>query len=539
MMSKNCDSVVDLQFEMHRLCDGDIRREIITIPASEFKCSVSFLQELIETRFNIPLICQVGLSMSEIALDSLSPQSDLFSNRLCKRGERIVLSLKYYTNSSMVRPIHKMITAFREAITSDNYRIIYVILNTLNHDHVNGEGWQSNEAIGTRLYLTDCKFLPLLFNCVRGLLQRLSELYQEYHASVSEKSTDIAAQQLQLGKADSVTQALDAALGLLWNFGANSTDRILLFERGFLGLSQSCMQLAYHLICCPYEEFNGNGKALFGRCLGVIQGYSELRTPAIYIGNNINFLNLILYFITNPADYNREQLEPVLQVLIFFSCSSQNEISKILVENDFYQNLLRHFSGGEITRDYSYMKFEVFYIVSLLMLNWMKTPNGMQFEMTNSIQELLILFTKFSKKVEVENIVTFEEDTRFIWGSLDPFVSFFFIPKNSFIGCVLSNIASYSANVQELCQRYFELALFSLDVLLSREENRKQLIQERLLSHLIIAHWYLPYLNILPRIKQCYPELPYLPVPSLYDTAAMQAVCQGFRHFTEVIYPTV
>ena len=586
MTSSKSVSVIDLQFEMKRLCDGDLRREIISMPLSEFEFSVSFLQNLVETKFNIPLICQVGLSMSGVPLDCLPPESDLFPSRIWKSGERIVLSLQYYTNSAMVRPIHKLLTSFEQALESANYRLMYVILNTLNHDHVNEQGWQSNEAIGTRIYLTSRNFLPLLFDCIDGLNQQLLEVYQKHESLVALDSTDNQTmlrqlgtddaitqppldcvdglnQQLlledfkkhesfvaldstdnqamlrELGTADSITLALDAALGLLWNFGANSTDRILLFSREFLELCQRTTQLAYYLICCPYKEFNGNGKALFGKCLGVIQGFSELRSPAISIGRNIRFLQILQHFIINPADYNRELLEPVLQVLIFFSCSSQNEISQILCENHFYHNLLIHFSRSEISRDYSSISFEVSYIACLLMLNWLKTPQNVQRYTTDTIEYMLILFTKFYKKVKIENIIKFEEDTRFIWGSLDPFVSFFFIPKNSFIGEVLHNSALYDAKVHELCQRYFQIALFALDVLLSREANRKQLIQERLLSYLIIANWFLPSCGILPRIKKCYPEIHCSPVPSLYDIAATQAVRRGLRDFTEVIHPSI
>ena len=529
--------MVDLQFEMNRLCDGDVHREIISIPLSEFKFSVSFLQDLIETKFNIPLICQVGLSMSGIVLDSLPPESDLFSSRVWERGERIVLYLRYYTNSAMVRPLHKMLIHFDQALNNiTNYRVLYVVLHALNHDHMNEQGWESNEAIGTRLYLANHGFLSQLFNCISKLNQQLLGVYEQYNSFIAQQITDNSAKLKLLGSADSITQALEAALALLWNFGANSTDRILLFRMGYLSLCQTSTQIAYQLTICPYKEFNGNGKALFGKCLGVIQGFSELRSPAIAIGRDARFMQVIKELITNPADYNREQVEPVLQILIFFSCSSQNEISKFICENNFYGNLLFYFSRREIARDYSNINFEVSYIACLLMLNWLKTPLLMHWQNTDTVQDILILFTKFSNKVKIEDIVKFEEDTLFIWGSLDPFLSYFFIPKSSFVGEILFNSSAFSADYQELCQRYLQLSLFALDVLLSREANRQQLIQEHL-THLVIANWFLPTCGIHLRIKHRYPEMRCLPVPSLYDIAAMHAVCQGFRDFTEVIHP--
>ncbi|KAI6652157.1 hypothetical protein LOD99_7174 [Oopsacas minuta] len=531
MVAYNNNSLIDLQFNLNRLCDGVVHREIISISESEFQPTLEFLRQLIATKFHIPLICQINLSLSGVPIGCLPPDCQHISSRLWKKGERLVFNLDYYTNSVLLTPIIKLLAQFDEIMKDKNYRLLYVLLHSLNHEHINKHGWESNEALGTRLYLYNCNFLDLLFSCINSLNGQLFDLEKDIPCQQNSET------QLELfGTADSICTALNAAMELLWNLGARSTDRILLFRKGFLDLSQQSERIACGYRESPHEQFRGIGKALSGSCLGAIQGYSELRAPALKIGNDIRFMATILYNIINSEEYSTQHMEDVLRILILFSCSNQYKISLIFIQRDFYSHLLNHFVTRPLVRNYSNSNYEIFYIVCLLMLNWLKTPLADN-PPTELMVSLVRLFKLFSTSIELQHILDFEDHTGFIWGTLDPFLSFFFIPRTSIIGRIYYNSSSHVGIALELLKCYFRVLVFSLDVILHRDLSRQQLLEEDLFTFLIIADWYVPDAKLLSRIKQWYPEISYLPVPSLYNISATQAVVQGYGEFPEVIHP--
>ena len=537
----NTNTLVDLQFDMYCICDSTMHREIISIPEDEFQPSLSFVRQFIETQFDIPIICQVKLSLAEVPLDCLPPDSDKFSRRIWNKGERVVFKLDYFTKSVRLKPIEKMLARFDEELAARDYRKIYIMIFSLNHEHINMNGWESNEAMGTRIFIYNSGFLDQLYNCIQFLNEQLIVKHEQFLEFINQdpESQSIPERLRLLGSADSISSALTSALGLVWNLGAKGTDRIRLYTRGFLELSQESMHLAnHHLLRSAHSEFRGIGNAVFGKCLGVIQGYSELRVPAIKIGHDLKLMQIIQNKILNADQLSNEHMEDVLQILVLFSCSTQHEISNLFLQYNVYGNLLRYFCSITPKRDYDNKSYEMFYIACLLMLNCLRTPLVTSVEQAFLI-DLLKLFNTFLHNIDLQDIIAFEEGTKFLWGTLDPFLSYFFIPQDSLIGRIRDSSSSKHDLSSQLIHRYYTLALFCLDVLLSREPSRQQLLDENLLTFLIIAHWIVPNAGIYDRIKKWYPEISHLSVPSLYDIAATRVASLGYREFVQVIHPCV
>ena len=537
----NITNHMDLQFDMNRICDGTMHREVISIAEDEFQPSLRFVRQLIETRFDIPIICQVKLSLSEVPLDCLPPDSDQFSRRICRKGERLVFKLDYFTNSVRLKPIEKMLARVNEELSARDYRKIYVILFSLNHEHINRDGWESDTAMGTRIFIYNSGFLDQLYNCMQFLNEQLIDTHTRFMEFINQapESQSFPEKNRLLGSADSISTALTSALGLIWNLGAKGTDRIRLYTRGFLNLSQESMRLAsHHLLGSSQSEFRGIGKAVFGKCLGVIQGYSELRAPAIKIGRDLKLMNFLLNNILNAEQLSNEHMEDVLQILVLFSCSTQCEISILFLQSQVYDKILRYFSFITPMRDYDNKNYEIFYVACLVMLNCLKTPLVVQINQPFLI-DLLKMFNTFFHYINLQNIIDFEDFTKFLWGTLDPFLSYFFIPQNSLVGWLRNTTSSQDDIYSQLIRSYYALTLFCFDVLLSREPSRQQLLDENLLTFLIIAHWIIPNAGIYDRLKKWYPEISYLSVPSLYDIAATKVASLGYREFVEVIHPSV
>ena len=424
-----------------------------------------------------------------------------------------------------------MLEQFDTSLADADFRLIYIILHSLNYEHMDQDGWESDAAMGTRIYLRNCDFLSKLLGCIDFLNKGLSDLYQEFckHQDGEEIPQIMA-------RADSISTALDAALTFVWNFGAKSIDRIYMHRKGFLRASLQSIHIAHMYLCSDFPSFKDYGKVIFSRCIGVIQGFSELRTPAIEIGSNHNFTTLLMQSILGEVDFtSSDELNNVIQILIFFSISSQSEISHKLFSDRTYYYLLQHLTNFTLNQGYSNCGYELFYIGCLLMINMLKTPVDLNLVYSMRIfEDIVTLFTKFLSTIKLEDIVKFEDYYKFIWGSLDPFTSFFFIPSNSLMGYLhMNSLFLY----KELSNLYFRLALFSLDLLLSRDISRKQFLEENLLTHLVIAAWFVS--GIFPMLTSKYPEITYLPVPSLYDIAVVQLVRQGCGNYTQLIHPPV
>lgn len=541
MNSATSTPLVDLQFDMYRICDGTMHKEIVSLPEDEFQPSLSYLRQLIETRFNIPIICQVKLSLLEVPLDCLPPHSDLFSRRICRKGERVVIKLEYFANSVRLKPIEMLLARFDDELKARNYRKLYVMIYSLNHEHINMHGWESNEAMATRIFIYSSGFLDQLYNCIQFLNEQLINSHNNFIEFINQEpeNQSIPEKLRLLGTADSISTALTSVLGLVWNLGAKGTDRIRLYTRGFLELSQESMHLAnYHLLRSSQREFVGIGREVFAKCLGVIQGYSELRAPAIKIGHDLKLMEILQNNILHSDRLSNEHMEDVLQILVLFSCSTQHEISKLFLQYNVYANMLQHFRSVIPNEDYYNKSYEIFYIACLFMLNCLRTPFVVQISHSFLI-DLLKMFNTFFQNINLQHIINFEDRTKFLWGSLDPFLSYFFIPQDSLIGCLGRSASSQHDLYSQLTNSYYTLTLFCLDVLLSREPSRQQLIDENLITFLIIAHWNIPNAGIYDRLKKWYPEISYLSVPTLYDIAATKVASLGYREFVEVIHPSV
>ena len=83
------NTVIDLQFDLTCICNGEMRRDLMSIPERDFELSVKCIRSLITTRLHIPLVCQIRLSLGDISLDCLElDENPVLPSRIQKRGER-------------------------------------------------------------------------------------------------------------------------------------------------------------------------------------------------------------------------------------------------------------------------------------------------------------------------------------------------------------------------------------------------------------------------------------------------------------------
>ena len=521
---------VNLKFDCSRLSDGIVHRENLLVDLRDVDFSLNSLHHLIESKLNIPRICQLEIFLEEILMNASS--TDLIANllkRIRSKLEPTSICLRYFSACTQFNSIRTLVERFESGLQHLNYRDLIRTIELIDMDHIYGagEGWGSIEATAVRLYLVDVGFLDKVYSFIQHMNDFLMNALKHKIQTTLGRFLSRARRKHPTPELDLVVQTLSAALGMLWNFGANVEDRQYLFERGFYRLFRSTLEITMTLRESKKRSWSNLGDTLFRRSFGVFGAFAETRQAAIHLGTDDFFLLILRNVLLNPNLYSSYDL--AMASLIMFFLTSHSSISLNLIISDSYSTLARRFAMDELTLPpivrLTDVLYNIRYFVCLILINMVKTPNTENLP-SSVAQDIQQVWTHFLDRVGNTNIIArFEKDHKVIWGTLEPFISLFFIPKHSFIGLLMQT--DYD-NV--MVQAYLKIVRFSLEVVLRLDKNIEQIFEENLFTQLIFADWRLG--EISTKLRKYFPNLIYFPVPSLYDISALTCICEGLGNYS-------
>lgn len=541
------ENSVDIQFDCTCLHDGSVHREIVSISSDELAQPdfITYLRELIEVKLSIPIICQVSLSLGDVCLDPITDNIYKFPKRMCRQGERIPIYLQYHSKTIKLQEIKQLVKEFSKTVENKEYRTLYNIMHYLNHDlmNVGPGGWGSESALCARLYLKHCGFLSELKSLLVKIFDETYENFNkltntphecsndptlnsgDYFSQINTLHDNSASRCLNsqvydlIAQLDSCQLAITGILAFIWNFGALWEDRIYLKQSGFFKYVIHALQLSEQLKYCPNVTVSAFGKNIYDKAIGVLDGLVELKELGIEIGTDINLMTILgdaLYNCRVSSIFYQSMEELVLS-LIFFSASAHNAVTRLISYHKIYDVILYKYSTMTCVSPYSHA---VLYNIGMFCLHLLKTPylviSDLALKNILSILEAIIFNANITRNAE------FERNNGYLWGSLEPFLSFFVKPSNCFIKYIENFDKSYPEI--QFVEYYDKMALYILDVTLESERNRQQLIEEGLLPYFLIVSWRVP--GLIDRLRLFYPEY-ITKVPKLKQIAT---ISYGFQY---------
>ena len=502
------DTIFELQVHCTELYENEVYTKVLRVMKSEYIPSIEYFRKLIERELDIPRVCQLSLSAAGVPLDPLETMEECcLSHRLFKDPNPI--TLHYYTTSLNLIELDTLLNEIDSAMVQE--RIVYLdsLFQRLTR-FLRQVNWVSKEATGTKLYINHSGFLEKLKNSLVFQTKFFSKIYEN-------KTKD---RQALL----SIMRCIEATLRFIWCFGGGWEDCLIIAKYDFLGIILRIFNIANEVFAL-HTSIGETGDLLFS-CYGLFQMVVEQKSIAISLGNNDKFLSILKDALLCKYFY-WGTFERCLHSLIIFCISIHSPGHANIYRSGIYTEILNHFVSIRISK-FDNTLCRIHYNVCLVTLNILKSPN-LKFirDLADKASRLL---ENFLKNISVENIVQYESIHNTSWNIIEYFVSFFFVPINSILG----NIMYQTEGVYKiLVSRYFRVADLILEVIFRQEKHRQQVLAEKLLDLLVIAHWRRG--GIYSKLRTYFPNN-YIPVPSLHDIAAISAFCAGLGDYSKLIH---
>ena len=253
-----------------------------------------------------------------------------------------------------------------------------------------------------------------------------------------------------------------ACMLTLWDFGENWVERMYLFNR-------EVHILALDVFMDPVTDEETKYAAL-----GLIAGFGEFPQGQRMIGTNQVFLQGIAKMF---CDTGSAFMATVIGGLLL-SLASCHFVPRCMLEANILETLRGEI--GEINFR-SVNDLDLTYTLILFFMYVLKSPD-FRIPQGYSVQTFVEYFDDFSTFNTDRGIADSEEEKQTSWASMVPFVDLFFISNDS-------PIKKESLKDDKLITAYLSCAKIMLSAMLLQEENRKLFLGEDLYGYLIFLSW--------------------------------------------------
>ncbi|KAI6659999.1 hypothetical protein LOD99_14340 [Oopsacas minuta] len=514
-----CSNAI-IQIECTKLHDSTVHRHYVRVYQGE-KISVKYFRDIIEKEIHIPIVCQVQLNVNGIPLDPLPPNFTDFPSRMFLPGKPILITLDYYTAGADLYTIHSAIEQFNRSISTDeyDYQLLSDSLDVLEVSCFN-VSWDSDEAVGARLFIHSMGFLPNLCKVVRGLNSKLKSSFDELFTTDGKRTL-----------ADNIllcSHILAQALSDLMLLSARWEDKMIICKMNFPSVISDTFFIARLFLSVKYNRLQRIGESLIHYCIRELQLLLSVRSVSVEFGLNIKFVKTLKDSLILGRGLSRHHIS---DAICLFNLSGSSSVSRLLYSSGIYSEVIKHYLNQDITKISDSNLFELHFRISLVTLHMLKTPN-LSVTSDEILQHSADLLRRFLSHITAENIADIERGC-FCFGTLENYISVLYIPSNSIIGKLMSDeiyLVKYSALIQD----FVSMGILTMEVLMMLEPGRRVILSENLLPHLVIADWTTGHM--LSKVKLHFPSIPNLPVPSLYDIAAIKAVHIGIGDYKEMMH---
>ena len=520
--SSSVSLVNTITVECKRLSDDTLHRHHIKV--DNFRLSIESIRKVIANQLDIPIVCQVSLSIEGISLDPLPHCFSDFPNRFLRTGEPIHVFLSYYVSSAKLHPINSALDEFNET-ESDDCEQITGSLNELN-SCIFSVGWPSDEAVGTRLHMNSLNFLPKLRSLMEGLILKLKKSFNDLYGENNQMELDQSTITSYLFKKIIPSfGSLTAAVRSLLTFSARWEDKMLVCENKFPELIREIISLGKLYSSSKDQIMIKIGKTVMDYCFRELQLLLSVISVSIQFGTDVEFLNILKDSILNNKAFDKYS-----NAICLFNLAGTSCVSQVIFSSGIYAEIIQEFSKN--TRfQYNDLKSELSFRMVLITMHMLKTPD-LNPDSDEIVTNASYLIQSFISNVTSEEIADIQRGG-FCFGTLENYVSILYVPSNSIIGRMSAD-KGFNSQFTSLVQNYYDMCVFVMEVLMLQEAGKRVILAENLLPHFVIADWKIS--NLMPKVRKHFSSLTHFPFPTLYDIVAIKAVSFGLGDYKEMMH---
>ena len=517
-----------IQIECTKLLDATVHRHYVRVVIpQDSKICVHYFRDLIERELDIPVVCQVRLDVNGVPFDPLPPDFTDFPSRLFKPGEPIYISLDYYIAGADLQTIYSTINKFNTSISTDttNHDLLTHSLDLLEVACFN-VSWSSNEAVGARLCINSTGFLPKLYELFKITNSKLRQSLGDLDA---DKNT--ISQQNSANSIVSCYHTLAQALSNLMLMSARWEDKMLVCETNIPSVIRETLTICKVYFSMKHElhdKLQIIRNSLIYYCFSELQLLLSVRFVCVQFGLDLEFLEILRDSIIK---WTCLSIPHTSKAICLFNLSGSSAVSRLLYSSDIYSQIIVHYLKKDLLTETDHRFYELYYRVCLTTLHMLKTPK-LSVTSDEIVKDSATLLRNFLSHVSAGEIADMEKDS-FCFGTLENYFSLIYLPSNSILGSLM---ASEETRVKHmtLIEDFISMGVLTIEVLMLLEAGRRVILSENLLPHLVIADWTIGQLQ--SKIKLHFPHVTHIPVPRLYDIAAIKAVYMGIGDYKEMMH---
>ncbi|KAI6646495.1 hypothetical protein LOD99_12616 [Oopsacas minuta] len=482
-------------------CEDTARRHNELLRIEELPETVRDLKQLISDKLQIPIICQLQLSVKEMILFDYQSLSQDVSLRggdqlqliyfgrcssdklglLVKQGHSISRFCKIYLNSNTIdsRTMSNPIPPDDDKKSKSKSRL-YKIMKGLGLKEKKKISPQrkrySSEILQDRTpsplaytndeLMSDANRVKWCLNYMYSniLLPWRDEgtLCQRLYL-VQEGLLDKIIQVWQWSIDNSDYDTTRACMLTLWDFGENWAERVYLLNRGVLTISLNVF-LDPLINCEETKE----------AALGLIAGFGEFSQGQKVLGKNDKFLRAIAnLFCTTSSPF----MATVIGGLVS-SLASCHFVPSYMLNAHILETLKPDIDQIEFK---SVNNLDMNYTLILFFMYLLKSPVYI-IPKEYEVQNFVDYFEDFYIYNTDQSIADSEEEKQTSWASMVPFLDLLFVSNNS-------PVRNESIHDNKLLTAYLKCAKLLLSAMLLQEENRRLFLDEDLYGYLIYLSW--------------------------------------------------
>lgn len=249
---------------------------------------------------------------------------------------------------------------------------------------------------------------------------------------------------------------------VLWDFGENWAERMILLMRNV------------HLEALDVFLDPKIDEDTKYACIGLIAGFGEFPRGQATIGTNEKFLfEISEYFCDTKSSFIETVIGGLLLSLASYHSIPQHMYNIRILEN--IRPVVDSLSFDSVD------DFDLTYLLILFFMYLLKSPDY-KIPREYSVHEFTDYFTDFSQNITDDLIADSEQEKQTSWASMVPFIDLFFVSEGS-------PIVRESGRNADFFKAYFSCAKTLFSAMMLQEENRDLFLNENLYGYLIFLSW--------------------------------------------------
>ena len=442
---------------LHCYSENSERRHSEVLSISELPDTVYDLKQVISNTLNIPIICQLQLSLHDLIL---------------------------FDNQSFVEEV-----PLRDG---DHMKLLYYGKSRLINDEYNALVWYGKEMLQFQNYHTigpsKSNRTPRdLDTDISDLITKLDHMYQSILLPWKDDST--TCNRIYFTSENLIDRVIDiwewagnyrseelsqSCMMVLWDFGENLEERLILMEK-------NVHKIALDIFFAP-----GASEILLSGSVGLLAGFGEFPAGQKFLGTNLEFLRKLVYYFNTTKE--RHAMGAVSTLL--FALASHPSVPAVMERAGTVEQL----SLWPLSLKFSVDDLDVTYGLILFYMALLRNP---KFSLPDGYSPSYFK-TKFQQQhqaVSVRNIADMCANEQYSWGSVLPFIEILFIPSTA-------PLYRYN-NCLGLVDSYLDMAITILSATFINEENIKLCLKEDLYGYLVVLSWkYETYPHLRSLMKE-------------------------------------